>query len=79
MIANAAYHGAVVGGLAIGYAKPFAVMGIGAVVNAVAFSEANSLFTMSTEAERENESDAKEKFQEDLAAWNQRKLKEPNV
>ena len=50
----------------------FFVMGIGAVVNALVFSGANTLFAMKTEAERKKESDAKEKFQEDLAVWNQR-------
>ena len=48
-------------------------MGIGAVVNAVAFSGSFALFSMSTEAKRQKEADAIEKFQEDLAAWNQRK------
>ena len=38
-----------------------------------AFSGANFLFSMSTEAERKKESDAQERFQEDLAVWNQRK------
>ena len=49
------------------------VMGIGAMVNALVFSGANSLFSMSTVAKRKKESDAKEKFQEALVAWNQRR------
>ena len=48
----------------------FVVMGLGAIVKAVAFFCANSLFSMSSEAERQKEADAREKFQEDLTAWN---------
>ena len=51
----------------------FIVMGIGDVVNAIVVSVSNALFSMSTESERQKEADAREKFQEDLAAWNQRK------
>ena len=49
-------------------------MGVGALVNALAFSGGNALFCMSSEKERKDVDAARQKFQEDFAAWNQRKI-----
>ena len=52
----------------------FVVMGVGALVNALTFSGGNALFNMASEQERKDSNAARQKFQEDLAAWNQRKI-----
>ena len=52
----------------------FVVMGVGALVNALAFSGGNALCNMASEQERKDSDAARQTFQEDLAAWNQRKI-----
>ena len=52
----------------------FIVMGVGALVNTLAFSGGNALFSMASEQETKDSDSARQKFQEDLAAWNQRKI-----